>query len=524
MNLPTSTVTSRIPQLVLWVGVLAMLAAGLLLFTTFWGDSTIYLPYARSIAAGDFFSYNPGQFSSGSTSPLWAVLLSVPYLLGADVWGAKLLSLLVCVAAFVVLMRLVRATTGGSAAAAIVALYAVEMLTFFGVMMYESGLIVLLVSLSLLCSLRIAEALRSGNNPSLHAWLRLAAVWGAIPLTRPDATVLVVLQLGALWWFSGGGSWRVLARLLSVGVIAAVPAVCYFGYSYLTVGAFSVSSVCRAFALQESAQRIGPVAYSKPALEYLGGILYMILPAAVGFDLLRRQPERWLGWAAAAGVLIYSFLLVFVSPVTNDLVRYFLPIAPLLVVGVATAFGRWERQAEQEGGKGWSIALIAIALIFLIKPVGAVIGQALEQRTRGYTFDEIVEKEAAQKINAIAPPGATVLAYEVQDRYYLRPDLQLLSLDGITDGKVAPYLASGDMVAFLKQYRPGYFLANDAVEYRPYLRKGLLFKVVAAFQADTTLRQFTSDGMTFHLLEHRARPMPKGFAGWRALFTIQYHK
>lgn len=522
MNLPIS-LTSRIPQLVLWVGVLVMLVAGSLLFTTFWGDSTIYLPYARNIAAGDFFSYNPGQFSSGSTSPLWAVLLSIPYLLGADVWGAKLLSLLASVAAFFVLMRLVWATAGGSAIAAIVALYAVEMLTFFGVMMYESGLIVLLISLSLLCSLRIAGALRSGGNPSIGLWLRLAAVWGAIPLTRPDATVLVVLQAGALWWFAGGRTRVVLVRLLSVGVIAAIPAACYFGYSYLTVGAFSVSSVCRAFALQESAQRIGAVAYSKPALEYLGGILYMILPAAVGFDLLRRQTERWLGWAAAAGVVGYSLLLVFLSPVTNDLSRYFLPIAPLLVVGAATAFGKWEQQARQEGGKGWGIALIAIGLIFLIKPIAGVIGQALEQRTRGYTFDEIVEKEAAQKINAVAPAGATVLAYEVQDRYYLRPDLQLLSLDGITDGKVAPYLASGDMVAFLKQYRPGYYLANDAVEYRPYLRKGLLFNLVAAFQADTTLRQFTSDGITFSLLERRARPMPKGFAGWRALFTIQYH-
>lgn len=517
-------IVSVIPQLVWWVGAGVIVAAGLLLFGTFWGDSTIYLPYARSIAHGDFFSYNPGEFSSGSTSPLWAALLAIPYLLGADVWGAKLLSLLCCLAAFAVLVRLVRAVVGGVSAAAIAALYAVEMLTFFGVMMYESGLIVLLVSLSLLCSLRIAETLRRGGDPGLHGWLVLAAVWGAIPLTRPDSTALVVLQAGALWWFAGGRSRHVLARLASVGVIAAIPAACYFGYSYLTVGAFSVSSVCRAFALQESAQRLGPIAYSKPALGYLGGILYMILPAAFGFDLLRRNGARWLGWCAAAGVIAYAFLLVFVSPVTNDLARYFLPIAPLLVVGVAKTFSLWEQKAKEEGeGRGWSIALLAIGLIFLLKPIGGIVGEALEQRTRGYSFDEIVEKEAAQKINAIAPPGGTVLAYEVQDRYYLRPDLRLLSLDGITDGKVAPYLASGDMVAFLKKYRPGYYLANDAVEYRPYLRKGLLNRVVAAFQADTTLRQFTSDGMTFSLVERRARPMPKGFAGWRALFTIQYH-
>ncbi|KXK57491.1 MAG: hypothetical protein UZ07_CHB004000549 [Chlorobi bacterium OLB7] len=178
-------IVSVIPQLVWWVGAGVIVAAGLLLFGTFWGDSTIYLPYARSIAHGDFFSYNPGEFSSGSTSPLWAALLSIPYLLGADVWGAKLLSLLCCLAAFAVLVRLVRAVVGGVSAAAIAALYAVEMLTFFGVMMYESGLIVLLVSLSLLCSLRIAETLRRGGDPGLRGWLVLAAVWGAIPPNPP---------------------------------------------------------------------------------------------------------------------------------------------------------------------------------------------------------------------------------------------------------------------------------------------------------------------------------------------------
>ena len=31
----------------------------------------IYLAYARNIARGDFFSYSPGEFWSGTTSTLW---------------------------------------------------------------------------------------------------------------------------------------------------------------------------------------------------------------------------------------------------------------------------------------------------------------------------------------------------------------------------------------------------------------------------------------------------------------------
>jgi predicted type IV restriction endonuclease len=42
-------------------------------------------------------------------------------------------------------------------------------------------------------------------------------------------------------------------------------------------------------------------------------------------------------------------------------------------------------------------------------------------------------------INTIADENVTILIYEVQDRYYLRSDLKVLSLDGITDGKVDNY-------------------------------------------------------------------------------------
>ena len=38
-------------------------------------DAWIHLVYARSLAAWHGFAYNPGQLETGSTSPLWAVLL-----------------------------------------------------------------------------------------------------------------------------------------------------------------------------------------------------------------------------------------------------------------------------------------------------------------------------------------------------------------------------------------------------------------------------------------------------------------
>ena len=52
------------------LGAAVVTVAAYRLFHTFFGDPTIYLIYARNAAHGDVFSFNPGHFSSGSTSPL----------------------------------------------------------------------------------------------------------------------------------------------------------------------------------------------------------------------------------------------------------------------------------------------------------------------------------------------------------------------------------------------------------------------------------------------------------------------
>lgn len=56
-------------------------------------DAWIHMVYARSLAALHGFAYNPGQLETGSTSPLWAVLL-VP-----ASWTARLLHLSVAIPA-----------------------------------------------------------------------------------------------------------------------------------------------------------------------------------------------------------------------------------------------------------------------------------------------------------------------------------------------------------------------------------------------------------------------------------------
>lgn len=60
-------------------------------------DSWIHLEYARSIFEGRPWEYSPGIPSSGSTSPLWSILLSMVFFFTSDVsgiiWGVVIISI-----------------------------------------------------------------------------------------------------------------------------------------------------------------------------------------------------------------------------------------------------------------------------------------------------------------------------------------------------------------------------------------------------------------------------------------------
>lgn len=64
-----------------------------------WGlaldDSWIHMVFARNLAGGHGFSFNPGEPVSGATSPLWVFLMSVIFILGTSpIWGAKFIGVI----------------------------------------------------------------------------------------------------------------------------------------------------------------------------------------------------------------------------------------------------------------------------------------------------------------------------------------------------------------------------------------------------------------------------------------------
>jgi hypothetical protein len=500
--------------------VILALVAGILLRRTFYGDPSIYLPYARNIANGDFFSYNPHQFSSGSTSPLWAVILSIGYLLGGAWLTAKAIAIAATVTSLALTVWVAGRITGAPLGAAIGGLYLMGVVVLPGSLMYESPLAVGLVALSLLAACSVATAAATGEDPSWRQIGLLGATWAAIPLARPDATIVVVLEALALW---RGGQARggVRALPLAIGLaVAAIPALTYFGYSEAHLGTWSVSSQNRAFALKETASTIGPFSYSTATLRFLASHIVVVAAAAYGcVALARTRSTRWLGACIAGGFVAYVLLLTVVSPVTDDADRYLLPTAPLIAVAVAAAFGQVERRLSSQR----AVALVTVAGLVLIGGQGVKrVIDAIGVRNSNYPFAQIMEEDLAHRINAVAPPGATVLGYEVQDRYFLRRDIDLISLDGITDGKVAPYLERHDMGAFLRRYRPTYWAVNDAVNYRPFLVKSILHGAARSAANLGVGKTVTVAGIHFQVVARRPAPPPAGFAGWTLLLHLTY--
>ena len=497
-------------------GALLVLASAWLLRRTYGGDPSIYLSYARNAADGNPFQYNPGEFSSGSTSPLWALVLALPYLVCADAEGAKLVSAAVTLAAFGLCVWAAWRAAGSLLAAAVAALFVVTVLSLNGLLVYESGLIVALVAATVPLGLRVAGT----ESPGARDLAPLAVVWGAMILTRPESVILVGLQCLVLGWTAFGHRPRELVTPVAAAALAAIPAAIYYGYSLAELGTPSTSTQGRAFQFRElDLERLGPLYLDSGALSYVTSApaVWAMIAALAGLAVLARSGPRWLALYAGGGILAYLGVLTLVTPGSYDTERYLLPVAPLVVVAAAHAL---------RAARAHPAALVAAGAIGVLIAVDAVqVPVDIRDRDRSrYELRTIVHGDAADRLNELAAPGDTVLAYEVQIRYALRDDLDVLSLDGITDGKVHDYAERDDITGFLMRYRPRWWVLDTSTDPggRPYLGRSVLGRAARQLIADPRRTRFSGDGIDFDVAFRRTGELPYRTGAWRMVVELRY--
>jgi len=456
------------------------------------GDAAIYLPYVRSLAQGRWMEFNPGEPSSGATSPLWVLLLLPGWLtLGVD--GFKLTgafwTLVAVLAAYEVALR----HSSYVHAAALVALTVAVCCIPWGFLGYETPL----AALAGMLALRLHRLPRAA----------LFAAAALLPLVRPELWIVLCAALVAM-----ALQRRTTETLLAVAALL-LPAA-YSVLMHVLTGSFSSSGYCRALALREIAQlRLGFLAFNGQFLLQLlqTGLLWLLLALPLGIARLwKRDPARAIATTVGAGALA-GFFTIIAPP---NMLRYLAPIAFALgwlgkngLISLPPLRHPSRRQAA-------FVLLAAVMSLFLL-------AHSWRDIQRGYHFELITERECAERLNALAEPGAVVLAYEVQIRYWLRSDLKVLSLDGVTDGKIAPYAEPAKVADFLRAYRPRYWVANIAVERRPFLAGSVLERALRS----TSLQQptYEEEGIRFELLERfDPQRLPRGFYGCTALYRLSY--
>jgi hypothetical protein len=501
--------------LLMFILIPSTLICGYLLFNTFWGDSTIYIIYAKNIASGNFFSFNPGEFSSGATSPLWALILSTGFILGNGIIFAKVIGIIFTLLALITTYKVSAVITKSKIGSAIGTGFLFDFLILSGLFFYESSLIVCLISISILLTFYIIQ---KQNNRYL--WI-LGAIWSLIPLVRPEAIFIVFLNLFVLI-FKYRKNREFSFKILFIFFLSLLPSILYFGYSYFKLGLLSSSTFCRIFMSQYTANYFQDLYFWPITLIF--SELTVLMGLFIGtFGILKSMKDNSFKWLIFFGLVCISiFILIFTiySPPLHmiDAKRYVLPIIPFIVIFISIGISKILSTYK------FSFSIILISLITLtlvVSPAVGYITSSMDLKNSELNFDTITEKNAIEYINSIAEPNATILAFEVQDRFYLRPDLKILSMDGITDGKIAPYLSNHDINGFLWKYKPKYWIANEATSL-PFFSDSMLSEVVEKTGHEEG-NEITINGITFKNIKPRKEPVNTEFWGYTQIYELSYN-
>lgn len=398
-------------------------------------DAWIHLSYAKSLRAGDGLSYNPGDFETGFSSPLWVLLLGVWPIAGNPVVPVKLLG------------ALLHAATAWMGA----------LITLELVRKRATKQPVPLASLTLLGGVLVAihptlvQAATSGMEVPLAAFVLMATVREVLRGHMRAAAVLGLLctwarpeLLGAVAALAGvhvAFGWRV--RKTDQQVRAATAAVAGAGLGLaLWVG----------YCLVVSGHPWPNAQYVKGAGGGLDGLGYLrdeVLPwqpwlvSLTGVGLLaaglrdEARARRVGAWALVAAFVAASIAIAISRPLHPGVLffesRYFAPLAALPVVvlplGLVAAFAQ---------ARTW-VRWVAVAALLPVAGVSGLQIDALRTQLLEHAEDTRVLHTAAAQWVAENLPADAVVAVEGAGahRFFTPRTMTIVDLVGLNLGEAA---------------------------------------------------------------------------------------
>jgi hypothetical protein len=428
-------------------------------------DAWIHLAYAKSLRFGDGLSYNPGDWETGFSSPLWVMLLAAWPTEANPVAAVKLLGALLhgATAGLAAMLALelgrVRASLGdpddakrlwrrsGPVPLASIAAFA-GLLTATSPTLLQgasSGMEVSLCAVLLLgCVLACVR----------EQWLIATIAAGLAELARPEALAFVVVFAGLL----ALGRRQVRALLPILG--AAIGLLAWVGYCHLVSGWPWPNT---AYVKLGQADLAGGIAYlqaqvlpEQPWLIGLGGVV--LIAAAVVADLAPdRDAVRRVELLALLTAYVLALLATALSrPLDPDILfyqsRYFAIFAAIPLVIVAIGLARLHR----------IVALVALLPIMVITLIALPRAHALQRaQERGVA---LLHGGPAGYVSRELPADA-VIAVEGAGamRHHTPRSMTILDIVGLNYASIAHAANDAERACVLVRAAPGWFVLPEQI-------------------------------------------------------------
>ncbi len=417
-------------------------------------DAWIHFQFARNLARGDGFAFNPRQPTAGSTAPLWTVLLAGLYALGGRFpLAGQVLSGASFLLALGATYGLTKWLTGQRWAAWLAgAVVAVNgRLVWAGLSGLETCLFAAL-------TLAAISSHLSDRQAGRHR-LGTAALFGLATLLRPEGYLLFAFALADSVLpvvASGASGSRLLSRvgrLLPGGALFAALILPYLVFSLRTTGQVLPST----FSAKATFTFRPDLDFLSLAARYLVLDNPLLLPFfVVGIAVLFRRARLLTAWAGGLPV-VYAFL----HAVLYQHGRYLMPLIPcnaaVGVVGLLEARKLALRRGWRWPGSGRALTVLVTVLV-----VGGTAWRLPTMaRHFGWNVDNINEMHVAlgQWAAEKTPPDATLALNDIGAIAYVS-GREVVDLAGLVTPEVTPMLRGGDTTARLID-----FMARRGVDY-----------------------------------------------------------
>jgi hypothetical protein len=420
-------------------------------------DSFIHLHFARNVAEGQGFSYNPGHPVSGSTAPLWTLLLAAGFaVLGDRLLWVKALGIAGTLAT-ALLARWLGALWTGSRGWGLVAGTATAMagpLVWGALSGMEVSLAAMLVTASIVAETR-------GRPVAAALGIALAT------LARPEAVVCMPLL-----WLAGPIT---LVRTAAYGGILAAVVAPWVLFNLATTGtplpATAAAKIEGGIVARLAGTREGvtttlvtrPWRFEVEWVTWLTSVSWL-LAALVLLGLGRLTWRRKRVTAIAAALAIHPIAMAVLAPYRGPGFqegRYSIHLLPLAVTTAVVGLAGWPWQRESlvsrpsagERWRRWAVGTVFLASFALaLWPAASRYGWAVQnisgmQVRLGRWVHEHVPREARLAVNDV---GA--IAYLSRR--------EIVDVMGLVTPAVIPYRREGEagIRRFLERQCPDYLI------------------------------------------------------------------